>query len=150
MTRFFAVRLAVLAVCLTLLGAPQRAEALRKNIENYDGIEQIATLSNNGRTVRVPISGDTAAAEHGLRTEILVAVYQEDTGAFALGRDQSPFPIEGDEIPERLTADVVTHAIGPDSFLEGWVTVTYFAEEIRNGNVTRSWSRTAEVLLLME
>ena len=142
--------LSLFAAAVVAVAAPQPAHAVRKIIDFYDEILPAATLSDNGRSVLVQIEGDTAEFEPGLRTSLTVIVYQETTDALAVGHHRSPFNVDLDVIPERLLVDVKTHAVGRNRFVEGWVEVTYFAEEIENGKVLRTWSRTEDVFLMFE
>ena len=115
-----------------------------------DDIKPVATLSDNGRRLEVPLGGDTAEFAPGLQTHALVTIYQEETGAIAVGFHHSPMHVDLEEIPPRLTVFIDAYAIGPRRFNEGAVKVSYFAELIDKGKVVRQWSRTTDVMLVHE
>ena len=137
--------------CVTAMSTPLPAHALLKPIIIFtEEIEPVALLSDNGRQLQVPLTGEVAEWVPGLRTRTLVLVYQEETGAFAVGHHRSPFHVDDEDIPERVAFDVRANAVGPNRFVEGPAVVQYFAEAIQNGKVIREWSRQEEVLLLHE
>jgi hypothetical protein len=143
------LKLAVAVLLLTPLAAlmpgVKPAYARKMIIEMVEWIEPVATLSPNGRHIKIGLGARAREYEDGAVAHVVVRVHQDQTGAVGIGFGKAAEAAPND--PPEVVEPWDVHAIGRPRFVEGPAVACYQVEVRRKGKVIDRVSHCDEIVL---